>query len=105
MKPFIKCVMIAAVFGLFNSGVIGQEATTPKIGSITTLPSEPILTGTCSSSYAGYLEKAGRTILRDNEVGHVVSKAIKHGYIVTIYPHTKRGIFVNFECPVNPKAQ
>jgi|ERR1017187_2196810 hypothetical protein len=89
----------AAVAALLAFSLLGQQPNKPTISKITAVPSEPIPKGTCTSSTAGYLEKAGRTNLTDAEIGKSVFGALRQGYIVTIYPPTKRGIFVNFECP------
>jgi hypothetical protein len=85
--------------------VVAQEPSKPVIATIKELPSEPILAGTCVSSTAGYLEKGGRTQLTEEEIGNAVFGALKEGYIVTLYPQSKRGVFVNFECPDRASAK
>jgi len=91
-----------ALIALFSFAIpFSQQLEKPRISNITTLPSEPILAGNCKSSTAGYLEMPSRrTDLTDAEIGHSISKALKDGYIITVYPKTKRGIFVNYECPL-----
>ena len=73
----------------------------PRIVSITGVPSEPIATGPCTLSSSGYLEMAnGKTAnFTDAEFGHMTLPALRDGYVLTIYPPTKRGIFVSSACP------
>lgn len=97
-KQFVR-LRRAALVTIAALSLSGQEPSKPAISRITTLPGEPIPPGDCVSSSAGYLEKTGRTKLTEREIGQAVSDAMKHGYVVTIYPPSKRGIFVNFECP------
>jgi hypothetical protein len=96
MQTKILCFSAAAL--MFFNVVAGQESQKNDI-KISTVPSDPIPTGTCDSSMAGYLEKDGRTKLTDAEIGHAVSEATSKGYVVTIYPEVKRGTFVTYECP------
>jgi hypothetical protein len=70
----------------------------PKM-TITGAPSEPIATGSCTSTTFGYLELNGKsTDFTDAEFGQMIMSALRQGYVLTIYPPTKRGIFVNQEC-------
>jgi hypothetical protein len=78
----------------------GQEK--PKI-NLQPLPSEPIPVGACTASWFGYLEKDSRTDLTDAEIGEFVSKNLRDGYVITIYPKTKRGIFASLSCPTASK--
>src|ERR1700685_140854 len=94
----IKAVVLFG-FSLFVLGATGQEVTKPGIRNITTLPSESSAPGNCDSSTAGYLEIKGRTKLTEREIWRAVSDALKKGYVVTVYPQTERGTFVNYECP------
>jgi hypothetical protein len=32
------------------------------------------------------------------EIGKFVDSSLRNGYVLTIYPETKRGIFVDMEC-------
>jgi hypothetical protein len=85
--------------GLLACALLAQRSDDrPKIGSVIALPSERIPPGSCKASTAGYLEVSGRTVLTKPEVGQYVTDALREGYILTIYPATKRGIFVNAEC-------
>ena len=86
---------------LFLTLISFQETDQPKMHvKITTIPSEPVAPGTCKFSTAGYLEMPdGRVNLTENEIGNAISEDLKQGYVVTVYPKTKRGIFVSDECP------
>ena len=78
--------------------LFAQKPQQPKI-TIVGAPSEPIPTGTCTSSTFGYLELNGKTVeFTDAEFGQMIMPALRQGYVLTIYPPTKRGIFVNQEC-------
>jgi hypothetical protein len=93
----IPCLMLAAIT------VSGQEFEKPRIAKIITVPSEPVLPGNCDSSTAGYLEIEGRTTLTEVEIGRTISSYLKDGYILTVYPPTKSGTFINLECPAGSK--
>jgi hypothetical protein len=81
-------------------GVMAQEPTKPSISSVAVLPSEPPApSGNCAVSRAGYLEKDGKTDITQAEIWKMISAYLRDGYVVTIYPQTKRGTFVNLECP------
>jgi hypothetical protein len=78
----------------------GQQPEKPRISNITILPSEPVVpTGTCKSSTAGYLDDSRPPkSMTDEELGKFVSKSLHDGYIISIYPSTKTGIFVTMQC-------
>ena len=78
--------------------LFGQDK--PRVTSIIGVPSEPIATGKCTFSTSGYLEmENGKTAdFTEAELGHMILPALRDGYVLTIYPPTKRGIFVNSEC-------
>jgi hypothetical protein len=78
---------------------MAQGPTKPTITSVKVLPSELISSGTCTVSSAGYIEKEGRTNFNEAEIGSFISSYLREGYIVTVYPATKRGTFVSLECP------
>jgi hypothetical protein len=76
---------------------IGAE-NKPRV-KVQIVPSEPILpTGDCKSSTGGYLSQDGRTVLTDSEIGKFVSENLHHGYVLTMYPETKNGVFVVADC-------
>jgi hypothetical protein len=84
---------------LAGTSLFAQQAVKQRIANVTGLPSEPIQpSGNCKSSTFGYLEKDHRTSMTDGELGDFVSRSLHDGYIVTIYPATKRGTFVNMQC-------
>ena len=66
----------------------------------------PLAKGDCTSSPSGYLEwaKDGRIDLTDAELGNWVSEKLSHGYVVTLYPKTKYGIFADCDCPSSDKV-
>src|ERR1700675_1550116 len=79
--------------------LLGQESNRPRISNITVLPSEPVSSsGNCTASRSGYLEKNGRTKMTQAEVGKFVNSGLHEGYVLTNYPESKRGLFVNLEC-------
>jgi len=89
-----------ACLALIAGSLSGQEK--PTIAKITVLPSDPVVpSGTCKSSTAGYVEIRGKTRLTDVEIGKAVAGYLKDGYIVTVYPATKSGTFVNLDCTNN----
>ena len=97
MQRKVVQIMFAVLLGA--GALFAQSANKPSITSITGLPSEPVKpTGTCKVSTQGYLEVNHRTNLSQKQIGKLISKFVHDGYIVTIYPPTKDGIFVDLEC-------
>jgi hypothetical protein len=89
-------LILSVCFVLGSVAASGQELAKPTISKITVLPSEPIIaSGSCTASTAGYLEIKGRTKMTKAEIGKFVDSSLRDGYVITIYPETKRGIFVD----------
>lgn len=88
------------LFPLLLAGTLfAQQPSKPQISGITILPSDPVVpTGDCKSSTAGYLEQSRQRTMTDQELGAFVSKSLHEGYIITVYPATKSGIFVAMQC-------
>ena len=99
-------VLVSAALVVTPASSVPQQTTKPTIASISGVPSEPMpTTGNCTSSTSGYLELHRRTELTEAEIGKFVRSSLQNGYVVTIYPRTKSGIFVNMECiAVSPTA-
>jgi hypothetical protein len=91
-------ITVAGILAFTVFALSGQEANPPHKVSMIGMPSEPVVPGACKSSTAGYLEKDGRTELSEAEIGHYVVSKLRNGYILTIYPQTQRGIFVDLDC-------
>ena len=104
MQFQFKSLMISAV--MMGGAVLialAQQLSKPKM-TIAVSPSEPIATGSCTVSTSGYLDLNGKTdSFTDEEIGKMIMPALRQGYVLTIYPPTKRGIFVNQECHSNAK--
>ncbi len=91
---YLACLLLSAITPLTC-----QDSSKPSISKITILPSEPVMpTGTCKFSTSGYLEMNGKTKITKAEIGNFIDSSLHDGYVVTVYPGTKRGIFVNMEC-------
>jgi hypothetical protein len=87
----------AAVFGCAVL-LFAQEVGKPNL-TISGAPSEPLSIGTCEFSTFGYIEIGGRRAdFDDAKFGKEIKAALLKGYVLTIYPPTKSGIFVNQEC-------
>jgi len=92
----IKEIVIASMLAMGMTFAQQKEKNTV---SISVLPPEPVAGGTCKSSTFGYLDFNGKTEqFTDEELGKMIMPALRQGYVLTIYPPTKRGIFVNQEC-------
>ena len=90
---FLFATLLGAV------SLFAQQTDKPRISTLTVVPSEPIQpTGNCKSNTGGYLNKDGRTALTNSEIGQFVSDKLHDGYILTVYPATKNGIFVSAGC-------
>lgn len=93
----MRVILLRSVlFVLFSLAIsYPQQPEKPSI-SVTIGPSEPVVpSGNCTSSRAGYLEQ---TKPSDFEIGRFVSEKLHEGYVVTIYPTTKRGVFTYLTC-------
>lgn len=79
--------------------VLAQQPSKPHV-DVSLVPSEPIAaSGDCKSDTGGYLlGKNNETTPTKSEIGEIVSDKLSHGYILTIYPPTKSGIFVGARC-------
>jgi hypothetical protein len=90
-------------FGILMVGfatifLIAQEPDHPKL-TITGVPGEPIAAGDCTDSTFGYLTVDGkRQDFTEADFGKTILPALRQGYVITLYPPTKRGIFINEEC-------
>src|SRR5260370_13129197 len=69
-----------------------------RVRRVAILPSEETPPGSGNASTAGYLEIGDRTELTEAEIGQYIVTALRDGFVVTIYPATKRGVFVNANC-------
>ena len=101
----IRMMRMAIRAGLFYglSVLLFSQQPSKQNMTIHGSPSEPIATGSCVSTTFGYIELNGKTAdFTDAEFGHVISAALRQGYVLTIYPPTKRGVFVNQECHPSP---
>jgi hypothetical protein len=94
-----KIAYLSMAVLLTVSLISAQSPSKPTIQQIGMLPSDPIVAiGSCKSSTGGYLERNHHARLNKAEIGDFISSSLQDGYIVTIYPPTKRGIFVAMEC-------
>lgn len=93
----MKTILLTALLLL---PAAAQESK-PRIGRIAALPSEqPLIAATCTASRSGYLEKDGKTKITETEMATFIAVSLRDGYVLTIYPESKSGIFVNMECAV-----
>jgi hypothetical protein len=96
MRNKLVCVASLALVAI---SLFAKQASKPQISSVTVLPSDPIVpSGDCKASTAGYLDQSRRRSMSDKEIGAFVSKSLHDGYIVSVYPATKTGIFVSMQC-------
>jgi len=101
-----KLLIVSLIaFAAFQSqAAFAQELTKPQIGKIVALPAdEPLQAATCTASWSGYLEINGRIELTEAEIGKFVASSLRDGYVLTIYPESKNGVFVDMTCPATPK--
>lgn len=90
-------VPLAVIFLLSAAASFGQEGK-PSM-RLMPIPSEqPLANGDCKASYSGYLEIKGDTKPTETEIGNFIESNLRSGYVLTIYPRSKSGIFVNMEC-------
>jgi hypothetical protein len=94
MQRFSSC----ACFLLSALALCAQEPSKPRISSITALPADASPSGNCSASRSGYLETSGKEKITEAKLARFVSSNLRDGYVLTIYPETSNGIFVNMEC-------
>jgi hypothetical protein len=104
MQLSIKAFMTnAAMVCTFAAILIPQQQSKPNIGSVSgNAPTDAIAaaaSGGCSTTTFGYLDLKGKTAdFTDEEFGKMIQPALRQGYVLTIYPPTKRGVWVYQEC-------
>ena len=95
-------LLTSAVFSvlLFADKTLSSKVPkeTPSIKAVAVLPPEEISGGPCEASTSGYLGVGDRTELTEAEIGQYITTALRGGFVLTIYPPTKRGVFVNASC-------
>jgi hypothetical protein len=97
-KSALRAVRFGLISGL-SAILLAQQPSKPTGYTIEITPPEPIAVGACASSTFGYLELNGkRTDFTEAEFGRMILPALRQGYVLTIYPPTKSGIFVNQQC-------
>jgi hypothetical protein len=99
LRGSMKLVLLMA---LLAGGFLFLPAQQTTI-RIRPLPPEAIPTGTCSAGDTGMIgivEKDGseRTALTDEELGKWVSKKLKEGYSIMLYPQPNGRIFSVTRC-------
>ena len=102
MKRIIAAIAVATVVASFLAiHLRAQQGTKPSVSitSIKAMPGEPIPKGTCTYSTSGYLEKDGKREFKDADLGKLIAPALRQGYVITLYPPTKHGIYAYQECP------
>lgn len=83
--------------------LFAQQSDSPNLVSVVPkVPADAIAAakaGVCISTVSGYLELNGKTSsFTDEEFGKMIQPALRQGYVLTIYPPTKRGIWTYQEC-------
>jgi hypothetical protein len=94
--------LIGILTGLVLS-VVAQQPTTAILSDVTPVPpsdaASAALAGSCKFSTSGYLFLNGKDGgFSDSQVGEALMSSLRQGYVITIYPPTKRGIWLNQEC-------
>jgi hypothetical protein len=98
MQSLLRYLMIPVVLVGIVLLAVAQQTSKPTM-TIAVSPPEPITGGACTTSTFGYLDLNGKTSdFTEEELGKMILPALRQGYVLTIYPPTKRGIFVNQEC-------
>jgi len=97
---FLLTIAVALV-----AAVSAQENLKPTIASISATPSDPaVATGNCNASTSGYLlDKQGKK-MTNAELGKYLVSSLRDGYVITAYPETQNGVFVDMKCVAkNPR--
>lgn len=90
----LKLFALALAF----SFVSAQEISKPQISNIAGVPSDRSFTGTCTASTQGYVD------IPEAKMGKWLYSKLQEGYVITIYPKTHDGIFVDMECRVTKRT-
>jgi hypothetical protein len=79
---------------------LAQEPSKPRIADISAVPSDhPVnATGVCTASMSGYLLNKQGKKMTEPEAGKYLVSSLKDGYVITVYPETEGGIFVDMKC-------
>ena len=99
MSRLTVCIAVCA----FAAILLAQQQPKPNFSSIVASAPPDALSsaasGTCKTTTFGYLDLNGKTEdFTDQELGKMIQPALRQGYVLTIYPPTKRGIWVYQEC-------
>lgn len=95
IPAFVAAVLLACVL------MYSRQTESPSI-SVRISPSDkPLHAATCNASYSGYLHntKTGRPVISEDAIGKFIGEQLREGYVLTVYPPTSRGIWVNSDCP------
>jgi hypothetical protein len=98
-------VTVFFLFVIAVAPLLGQETVKPRISNVTAVPADAVPSGSCTASRSGYLETIGKEKMTEAKLANFVSSSLRDGYVLTIYPETKNGIFVNMECTAIQKLK
>lgn len=95
----MRCNVFILVTLATTLAAAGQETAKPQVGKVVGIPSDLTVSGNCTAATQGYLSMPkGRTKLTEAEIGKFVRSSLRNGYVITVYPETGNGIFVDLEC-------
>lgn len=105
----MQSLRIMLLCATFVAIAIAQQVSKPQISDITGVPADAMPSGNCTASRAGYFETTGKNKMTEAKLAKFVSSSLHDGYVLTIYPETRNGIFVDMKCtaekkPTVPKA-
>jgi hypothetical protein len=94
----------AALLILAIPVAFGQQIPKPQLSNVAARPSDPMPTSvTCTASWSGYLQHKGKKVT-DAEISRFVSSSLHDGYVLTMYPETPSGIFVDMVCTAKTQS-
>jgi hypothetical protein len=97
---FLKIILLCVVAVLT---LAAQESNKPHISNIVGIPADAVPSGNCTASWAGYFESTGKNKMTEAKLAKFVTSSLRDGYILTIYPETRNGIFVDMKCTATKK--
>lgn len=97
-------ISVALALLLCTVALSAQEPNKPQISTVTaTSHDAPLFAPNCTASRSGYLENNGKK-MTEAEMTRFVTSSLRDGYVLTLYPESKNGVFVEMNCTAAKKV-
>jgi hypothetical protein len=95
----MQSLKVLLTIALAVPAALAQEPSRPRIADISSMPSDSVkTTGSCKASTSGYLLNKHGKKMSESEIGKYLVSGLRDGYVITVYPETENGVFVDMKC-------